>query len=106
MSRNPNRTRRKKPTGQAYPIVIETFRRLGSRQVEQLIQREPTCFNGDVKIDKYKELKPDLPFHFKEIHKIPHIENLHIPGQLTRFGADTVDGKPYDCMRTQTLMGC
>jgi hypothetical protein len=33
---------------------FETFRSIGSYEISNLIQKEPTSFNGDVRIKKYK----------------------------------------------------
>lgn len=37
-----------------YPKSFETFRIIGDYQIRDLTSNEPSCFNGDVKIRKYK----------------------------------------------------
>lgn len=35
-------------------VEFETFQRIGSYQVNQLKMDEPSCFNGDVRVRKYR----------------------------------------------------
>jgi hypothetical protein len=36
------------------PVVFETFRKIGAHEIGNLIQREPSCFNGIVSVRKYR----------------------------------------------------
>ena len=37
-----------------YPIEFETFRKINSYQIDNLISPEPSCYNGFVNIRRYK----------------------------------------------------
>lgn len=48
-------SKRKKPTLEdLYPRTIETFRPIGEYELGQLEQKEPSSFNGFVRVLKYK----------------------------------------------------
>jgi hypothetical protein len=44
----------KKQAGPQYPMVIETFRDVGRYEIGQLKSAEPSCFNGYVRVTKYR----------------------------------------------------
>lgn len=35
-------------------IVVETFRRIGGYELSNMEQKEPSCFNSDIRIEKYR----------------------------------------------------
>lgn len=37
-----------------YPIVIETFRSVGDFEMRGMENKEPSCFNSCVEVDKYR----------------------------------------------------
>lgn len=37
-----------------YPIIVETFNNIEGYWLNNLIKKEPTCFNGQVNIQKYR----------------------------------------------------
>lgn len=52
--KNKTISKKLKTEGQEYPKVIETFRELGSYYLSELQKDEPTSFNGNVQIKKYR----------------------------------------------------
>lgn len=44
----------KKPEGPEYPKVVETFRTFGSYELDQWRQPEISCFNGSIKVRRYR----------------------------------------------------
>ena len=42
------------PSGPTYPMQIETFREIGFYERSQWTQAEPSCFNGSVRVRRYR----------------------------------------------------
>ncbi len=63
-------------------LSIETFRNVGNYELQSLLQKEPSCFNGSVKIKKYRvtiELvdEPDTVYTERIQHLWDYSKNYH-----------------------------
>ncbi len=47
-------SKKNKPAAPEYPKVIETFRELSPYLQRELERENPSCFNGDVSVKKYR----------------------------------------------------
>jgi len=50
----PTQREKQKSKSEDFSIVFETFRRLGSFEIGRLTENQPSCFNGNVAIRKYR----------------------------------------------------
>lgn len=41
-------------------IEFETFREIGSYQINDLIQKNPSCFNSEIRVKKYKIIVEEI----------------------------------------------
>jgi len=53
--------KKKKPTLPEFPVVLETFRRPGVYERGSLTSGEPSCFNGNVSINRYRITFEEIP---------------------------------------------
>lgn len=79
-----NKTMSKKLKARAndYPKSFETFRPIGDYTMRDMTQTEPSCFNGEVKIRKYKvtieEVEEPIEVLRQRVQKLwDECDNMH-----------------------------